>query len=80
MTQRELADRVDVGVPHISKMEANRENPSDDLLERLAKVFKIDADELFLTARRLPDSMIEKLAADPAEGLAFLRSFKKPRR
>jgi transcriptional regulator with XRE-family HTH domain len=80
MTQRELADRVHVGIPHISKVEANRENPSDDLLQRLAKELKIDADELFLTARRLPENMIEKLAVDPAEGLAFLRTFKKPRR
>jgi transcriptional regulator with XRE-family HTH domain len=72
-TQRQLAEAVGVGVPHISKVEANRENPGDDLLERLAKVFKIDAAELFVAARRLPDGMIEKLALDPAAAVSFLR-------
>lgn len=79
MTQRELAEAVDVGVPHISKVEAGRENPSDDLLRRLADVFKAEADELFLVARRLPDAMIEDLAADPAEALAFLRTWRENR-
>jgi transcriptional regulator with XRE-family HTH domain len=76
-TQRELAEAVDVGVPHISKVEAGRENPSDDLLRRLAQVFKADADELLLVARRLPETMIEDLAADPAEALAFLRTWRE---
>jgi transcriptional regulator with XRE-family HTH domain len=60
LTQRQLATKVDVGVPHISKVEADRENPSDDLLRRLAKVFKVDADELLLVARRLPDRVAER--------------------
>lgn len=51
MTQRDLANRVGVGVPHVSKAEAGRENPSDELLRKLASVFKIDADEPFLVAR-----------------------------
>jgi transcriptional regulator with XRE-family HTH domain len=77
MTQRELAEAVDVGVPHISKVEAGRENPSDDLLRRLARVFKADVDELLLVARRLPETMMEDLAADPAEALMFLRTFRE---
>lgn len=77
MTQRQLADEVQVGVPHISKMEAGRENPSDELLERLAEVFSVEADELLIAARRLPQQMIDELAADPAEALIFLRSFRR---
>ena len=80
MTQRQLADAVDVGVPHISKVEAGRENPSDDLLRRLARVFKAEPDELFLVARRLPEKMIEDLAADPADALAFLRTWRENKR
>ncbi len=79
MTQRQLAEAVDVGVPHISKVEAGRENPSDDLLRRLARVFKLDADELLLVARRLPERVIEDLAADPAEALVFLRTWREKR-
>lgn len=75
MTQRQLAEAVDVGVPHISKVEADRENPSDDLIHRLAKVFGADPDELLLVARRLPEAMIEDLATDPARAIAFLRKW-----
>lgn len=79
MTQRELADRVDVGVPHVSKIEAGRENPSDELLERIAKVFGLDRDELILVAGRVPEHVIEDLAADPVRALEFLRSFPQTR-
>lgn len=75
MTQRDLAAQVEVGVPHISKIEAGRENPSDELLERIASVFGLDHDELLLVARRIPDDMVERLARDPQEALEFLRKF-----
>lgn len=75
LTQRQLAESVEVGVPHVSKIEAGRENPSDDLLRRLADVFGVDAEELLLVARRLPESLVEALAADPAAALAFLRTW-----
>ena len=77
MTQRELADLVGVGVPHISKIEANRENPSDGLLARVAQVFDRDVDELLLVARRLPEELLDQLAADPQASLQFLRTMNK---
>jgi transcriptional regulator with XRE-family HTH domain len=80
MTQRQLADQVNVGVPHISKVEADRESPSDGLIERLAEVFGVDVDELFIVARRLPESMVEKFAVDPAKAAAHLREWKAPKR
>lgn len=76
MTQRELADMVKVGVPHISKVEAGRENPSDELLERIASVFKLDSAELMLVARRLPADMLDEMAAQPELALEHLRSWK----
>ena len=79
LTQRELADKVGVGVPHISKVEADREKPSDDLIIRLAGVFGVDADELFLTARRLPPSLADEFAVDPAAALQYFRTIRKDR-
>lgn len=76
MTQRGLGNQVAVGAPYISKIERGRENPSDDLLRRFAEVFTRDVDELFIVARRLPETMIEQFAADPARALAFLRRWK----
>lgn len=75
LTQRQLADRVGVSVPHISKLESDRDRPSDDLIVRLARVFKVDPDELRLVARRLPDEMMERMAARPSDALEFLRKW-----
>ena len=46
LSQRELADRVGVGFPHISKVESGKERPSDELLVNVAPHLKVDADEL----------------------------------
>jgi transcriptional regulator with XRE-family HTH domain len=74
-TQRQLADAAKVGVPHISKVEADRENPSDELLGRLAPLFNLDVEELLIAARRVPTQMVENLAENPAKALVFLRTF-----
>jgi transcriptional regulator with XRE-family HTH domain len=80
LTQRALAVKVEVGVPHISKIEAGRESPSDELLERMAEAFGVDAGELMLVARRIPDAVLDKLAADPVDALEFLQeSCQRPR-
>jgi transcriptional regulator with XRE-family HTH domain len=76
MTQRDLAEKAGVGVPHISKVEAGRESPGDPLLLRLAQIFEVDAEELFLVARRLPDEIAEEFAADPGRVLAFYRTLR----
>ena len=78
MTQRVLAERVGVGTPHISKIEAGRENPSDELLRKISEVFNCEFDELLLVARRVPPDLMEKLAANPRHSLEFLRGLKFP--
>ena len=78
MTQRSLAEAVEVGVPHISKIEAGRESPSDELLQKIAEVFGCDVDELLLAARRIPPDLMDKLAADPQRSLEFLRQWTAP--
>lgn len=75
LTQRQLADAVGVGAPHISKVEADRENPSDELLTKIADLFQLDADELMLVARRVPESFMEKLALNPGKSLLRLRQW-----
>ena len=76
MTQRQLADRVMVGIPHISKVEAGRESPSDDLLRRIAQEFDIDGDELLLVARRVPQELLDSFAIDPREAIEHLRQWR----
>ena len=78
LTQRDLARRVGVGAPHISKIEAGRESPSDELLCEIAKVFGCDYDELLIVARRLPSDLMEKLASNPQQSISFLRRWNAP--
>ena len=76
MTQRALAGEVGVGTPHISKIEAGRESPSDDLLRKIAEVLDCDFDELLLAARRMPPDLMETLASDPRRSLEYLRRWR----
>ena len=77
MTQRELAEVVGVGVPHISKVEAGRENPSDGMLSKVAAVLGCSYEELLLAAHRLPSDLMEQLAENPARSLEFLRTWQR---
>lgn len=77
MTQRDLANMIGVGTPHVSKVEAGRENPSDDLLERVAGVFDCDLDELLLAARRIRSELMEEMASNPQEAIRFFRQLRK---
>ena len=80
MTQRDLAEAVDVGVPHISKVEAGRENPSDGLLLKIAAALDCDVDEFMLAARRVPSEMLDRLAADPHQAVEYLRQWRPTER
>lgn len=77
MTQRDLADAVGVGVPYISKIEADRETPADDKIIKIAEALRVDPDELLLTARKMPADLMDRLAANPAEGIEFLRKLQR---
>ena len=79
LTQRALAERVGVGTPHISKIEAGRENPSEELLKKIAEVLDCDFDELLLVAGRVPPDLMERFASDPRGSLEFLRQWKAPK-
>lgn len=68
-TQRELAQRVDVSMSYISKVENERlhfgDYPSAKFIHRLAKILRADEDELLLLAERVPDSIRERVLARP---------------
>ena len=76
MTQRDLAEKVSVGAPHVSKIEAGRESPSDELLRLIAEVLDCDFDELLLAARRMPPDLMDRLASDPTGSLEYLRQWR----
>ena len=77
MTQRDLADAVGITVPYISKIEADKETPTDDKIVKVAEVLGLNPDELILAAGRIPADVMDRLAADPTKGLEFLRKIRK---
>ncbi|TCL00072.1 PAS domain S-box-containing protein [Natranaerovirga hydrolytica] len=66
MTQRELAKRIGVGYPYISKLENNKEhNPSDNVLYKISKALNLDIDELFIQANKITPDLYEFLLNEP---------------
>jgi len=76
LSQRRLAGKVDVGFPHISKIEAGLETPSTDLLRRLAEVLGVSGDELLLLADRVPDEMRLQAQSRPDLAVQFFRKWR----
>ena len=79
LSQRELAKRVQVSFPHISKIESDIEPASTEILERIALEVGGDPDELILLADRLPDELRQAVAEKPDLAPRFLRSWKAGR-
>ena len=46
MNQQDLADKINIHVTHLSKMENGHLLPSIDIVQRLMKVFAVSADNL----------------------------------
>ncbi len=77
MTQRELASKIGVGYPYISKIENNIESPpSDKVLIKLAEALGIDTDEVYIKARKIPEDIKYILLKKP-ELIKTLRSIKE---
>lgn len=58
MTLTELAARVDVSIPYLSRIERERENPPPDyLLIRIADALHLPHDQAFAAAGRLPPDL-----------------------
>ena len=73
-TQERLAERIDINPKYLSSIERGEENPTLDLLIRLAKGLRVELYELFtFAAEGSPDQLRQKLAgllADvPADAL-----------
>ena len=75
MTQRELADKVNVSFTYISKIEKGvATHPSKSVVLKLAEVLNVDKkDEFLILAGRVPSDISEKLLKNP-EMLHLIRS------
>lgn len=74
LSLRELARRAKISPSHLSRIEnGNREKPSAQLVARLARALKADADALYVASGRLPPDVERWLLATP-RAVARLRT------
>lgn len=73
LTQRGLAELVDVGYPYISKIEADEHRPSLRVAESIAKVTGNNPDLLYPYLRQLPSDIAEIVARYPEDSFQLLR-------
>ncbi len=68
-TQRDLADRLDVSVSYISKVENGRlhfgDYPSEKFIHKLAGELRTDEDELLLLTDRVPEALRQRIRERP---------------
>ena len=68
-TQKGLADRLDVSVSYISKVENERlhfgDYPSEKFIHKLADELKADEDELLLLADKVPAGIRKRIREKP---------------
>ncbi len=69
LTQQELADRLDVSMSYISKVENGKlhfgDYPSEKFIHKLAGELKTDEDELLLLADKVPSTIRERIRQRP---------------
>lgn len=70
LTQRALAKEVGINFTYLSKIENNRlepgQSPKKETIARLAEALDTDSDNLLLLARKIPDSISERIMERPA--------------
>ena len=58
LTLEDVAVKIGTSVPHLSRIERDRENPPrDETLVQLAAILQVSLDSLFAEAQRLPPDL-----------------------
>lgn len=69
LSQRDLATKVGVNFTYISKIENEKldfgDYPSEELIRKLAKALRADADELLILAEKIPESIKKRVMERP---------------
>lgn len=74
LSLRETAERVGVNQAYLSRVEAGRVPPSDQLISGLASVLSCDQDELLLLAGRVPQAVQKMVERSPHKAAVTLRN------
>ncbi len=74
LTLRQLADAAKVGASYLSRVERGLVPASDALVSEVAKALKVEAEELFLLAGRVPPGWQKAIGAAPSRVARGLRA------
>ncbi len=78
ITLREFARRLDVSPTYISQIEqGNFKPPAEHVVVEMARILRLDADELLALAGRVADDLAPIIRDKPRALAAFLRSAKQ---
>mgnify|MGYP002353861388 FL=1 len=76
ITQRDLAKSIDVDFTYISKIETGAlEPPSETVINRIAKILDIDANELFLLAKKVPTEFKDSIIKEDTTANILFRKY-----
>ncbi|MCX6575289.1 MAG: helix-turn-helix transcriptional regulator, partial [Candidatus Aminicenantes bacterium] len=64
---KNLAATLKVNYTYLSKIENNRSIPSEEFIEKLARVFNYDPEELKIRAGKIPEEIVKILQENPRE-------------
>ena len=66
LSQPQVAESAGIDVTYLSKIENERvPPPSEDVISKLAQVFKCNQEDLLLLGNRLPGAFVDQVRRDP---------------
>jgi transcriptional regulator with XRE-family HTH domain len=71
------SDGRPISIPFLVDLEHDRRKPSDDVLEQLAKVLKVDSDMLYFLAGRFPADLTAQSINSAEELAAAWKAFRR---
>ncbi len=71
---KRLAPELGVTYTYLSKLENNELRPSEEFVERAAKYFKYDRNQLLLSAGKIPSDVLRILQEHPQDAIELLKA------
>ncbi len=76
ITQRDLANKIGVDFTYISKIETGAlEPPSETVINKIAQILDIDANELFLAAKKVPSEFKNTIIKEETTANLLFRKY-----
>jgi HTH-type transcriptional regulator, competence development regulator len=71
---KRLAPELGVSYTYLSKLENNELTPSEEFVQRAARYFKTDRNQMLLSAGKVPPEVLKILREHPEDAVELLRA------